>query len=126
MKLKVFILSIMCFALSCSSLFGKPSIQFSKLDHDFGSIKQNTIVKETIKFKNIGNSNLIITNVETSCGCTGTKVDKNNITPGEEGSLEISFNSGHYDGKIVRSILIHTNDPKNNKVTFKIMANVVK
>jgi hypothetical protein len=117
---------MLCFAISCGSAFGKPLIQFPKLEHDFGSIKQETVVKEIIKFKNAGNSDLVILDVQTSCGCTGTKIDKTTIAPGEEGSLEISFNSGHYEGPVTRSVIITTNDPKNARIIFKIKANVKK
>jgi uncharacterized cupredoxin-like copper-binding protein len=118
--------AILCLAVSCTSLLGKPLIQLSKLEHDFGTIKQETVVKKTVAIKNIGNSALIIIDVQTSCGCTGTKVDKTTIQPGEEGSLEIMFNSGSYNGIITRTIIIHTNDPKNEKITFKITAHVIK
>lgn len=121
-KLKIIIFSVLCVVISCGSLFGKPSIQFSRLEHDFGVIRQNTAVKEVITFKNAGNSDLKIKKVETSCGCTGTKVDKTTIKPGEEGTLEITFNSGHNNGQVQRSITIHTNDPKNSTVVFRIKA----
>ena len=113
------------FLFSCTGLMGKPYIVFSKLEHDFGVIKQEQIVKTIISFENKGDAVLIIKNVEASCGCTGTKVDKMKLAPGEKGNLEVNFNSGHYNGRVSRSIVIHTNDPANPTIMLKIFANVV-
>lgn len=119
---RIVFLSFLLF--SCSSVLGKPHIVFSKLEHDFGVIKQEQIVKAIVSFENKGDSVLIIKNVEASCGCTGTRVDKMKLAPGEKGNLEISFNSGHYNGRVSRSIVIHTNDPANPTVMFKIYSTV--
>jgi hypothetical protein len=117
---------ILGYSISCTSLFGSPSINFVKSEHDFGTVKQETVVKEFIIFKNNGNSVLIIKKVQTSCGCTGTKVNNDKISPGEEGILEISFNSGRYNGHITKTIYIYTNIPDKETVIFKIRANVIK
>ncbi len=117
---------ILCYLISCSSLFGNPSVNFDKLEHDFGTIRQERIVRESVRFKNNGNSVLVIKKIEASCGCTGTKANKDKIRPGEEGILEITFNSGHYSGKITRTIHIYTNIPDKEMISFKITANVTK
>ena len=111
---------------SCTYLFAEPLFSINKLEHDFGTIKQDITVTENIIFKNLGTSELLIEKVRTSCGCTETRVNKEKIKPKEEGILEISFNSGNYNGKITRSIYIYTNDPKNKIVIFKITAKVTQ
>jgi hypothetical protein len=116
---KYFILLVIFFS-SCALVFGKPVIQFNKLEHDFGIIKQHAIVKEVFVFKNIGKSTLVIDKIDTSCGCTGTLLSKNRIPAGEEGTIEVSFNSGSFTGKIVRTITVHTNDPSNKEIKITI------
>ncbi|MFH0975296.1 MAG: DUF1573 domain-containing protein [Spirochaetota bacterium] len=123
---RMFFLILLCCLMVNNSLFGNPSIDFIKTVHDFGTIKQNTIVKESITFKNNGDSDLIIKKIRTSCGCTETKTNKDKISPGEDGILEISFNSGNDEGQVTKSIYIYTNIPDKEKVVFKIKANVIK
>ncbi len=106
------------------SLFGTPKIHFDKTEHDFGAVQQHTVVKALIPFKNTGNGTLRIKEVRSSCGCAGSFVTKKAIKPGEEGALDIRFNSGDYNGRIVRYITITTNDPENKTIEFRIIAEV--
>lgn len=106
------------------SLFGTPKISFDKKEHDFGKIPQHTVVKAVIPFKNTGDGTLRIKDIQSSCGCTGSFVTKKVVGPGQESALEIRFNSGEYRGRIVRYITIITNDPENERIEFRIIAEV--
>lgn len=106
------------------SIFGTPKISFDKKEHDFGTLPQHTVAKAVISFKNTGDGTLRIKEVRSSCGCTATLVTKKAIKPGEEGALEIRFNSGDYNGRIVRYITITTNDPENETIEFRIISEV--
>jgi hypothetical protein len=117
-------LFLVMFLSSCTLLFGSPTIKFNKLEHDFGTLSQKTIVKETFVFKNNGDSTLKIDKIDTSCGCTGTLLSKDTIPAGGEGTIEVTFNSGSFNGKIVRTITVHTNDPANKEIKIKILAMV--
>lgn len=49
----------------------KTTLQVDKRFHDFGKIKEDGgKVRAVFTFKNTGSSELIIQNVESSCGCT--------------------------------------------------------
>ena len=48
----------------------QPMIVFDKTEHDFGTILQGEVVTYSFHFTNTGSSPLIISNVNTSCGCT--------------------------------------------------------
>jgi len=50
-----------------------PIITFEEDSFDFGDIYQGDKVAHTFKFENSGNQPLIITNVQTTCGCTATE-----------------------------------------------------
>ncbi|MHC1704895.1 MAG: DUF1573 domain-containing protein [Tenuifilaceae bacterium] len=91
---------------------------------DFGSIIQGEVVSHTFRFQNIGSDVLIIKDLVPDCGCTKPKVDKTVVKPGEEGTIEVIFNSAGWRGSQYKSVTLRTNSPIREKaVTIK--ANVV-
>ncbi|MBK7668800.1 MAG: DUF1573 domain-containing protein [Sphingobacteriaceae bacterium] len=66
-----------------------PDIKFEEEEHDFGRITQGEKVSFAFKFKNTGNSNLIITSAAGSCGCTVPEWPKEPILPGKEGKVNV-------------------------------------
>ena len=59
-----------------------PVITFTEVEHDFGSIVEGETVSFNFKFKNTGKSDLVITEVSTSCGCTVPSYPKNRYQAG--------------------------------------------
>lgn len=53
-----------------------PVITFEKIVHDFGYVTKGERLSYNFKFKNTGNSDLIISYVESSCGCTTSSPPK--------------------------------------------------
>jgi len=95
-----------------------PSIVFEKKEFKFDTLQQGESVSNVFKFKNEGKSDLIIRNTKTSCGCTASKSGKDIIKPGEESTIDVTFNSRGKRGMQHKSITITTNDPKNSTVVL--------
>lgn len=95
---------------------------FEKL-FNFGDLQEGEIVTHTFRFKNSGNKSLIILNVESSCGCATSKYDKKPIPPGEEGKIEIEFNSSGKFGKQYKVINIFANVPEK-VIELRVIANI--
>ena len=89
-------------------------IRSNKTIHDFGAMKEGEILAYTFYIENTGNINLIINNIETSCGCTIVKWKKRPIKPGKKRKIEVEFNSSGRYGKQYKVISIFANVP--NKV----------
>lgn len=87
-------------------------IEWKQKNQHFGTIASGEIVSHTFYFKNTGAANLIIRDVETSCGCTAVNYDKAPIPPGREGKIEIEFNSEGRYGKQYKEIRIFANIPE--------------
>ena len=104
---------------------GSPVMKFESVYHDFGTIKHGEKLSYTFTFKNTGNADLIINDAVPSCGCTVPEFDKKPIAPGEEGSVEIIFDSEGYLGNQYKTVILKTNTPYGEK-TLTIKANVVK
>jgi hypothetical protein len=67
--------------------------KFETETHDFGKIPQGTPVTYEFKFENTGTEPLIISNVESTCGCTVPEYTKTPIKPGEKGAVSVTFNA---------------------------------
>ncbi len=88
---------------------GQPKIQFYDTEHDFGMIMEGEKVMHNFKFKNIGKGDLIIKNAKAGCGCTIPKFSNKPIPSGEEGAIEVVFNSSNRDGFQQKHINVWTN-----------------
>ena len=97
-----------------------PAIQFDKTEHDFGKILQGEQVSYTFKFKNTGNAPLIISNVETTCGCTTPEYTKNPIKPGESGKITVLYDSKGHKGFQNKRLLVKANtNPSETIIRIK-------
>jgi len=86
-----------------------PVMEFETKLIDFGKHKEGDILDTVFKFKNTGETALVITNVKTSCGCTTPYWPKKPIKPGESDVIKVSFNTNHKPGKQTKTITIHSN-----------------
>lgn len=98
-----------------------PVITFEKDFHDFGKINSGEKITYSFKFKNTGKSVLLISDVSTSCGCTVSAFPKQPIKPGEESSIDVSFDSTGKDGLQTKSITVFTN-AKPTTTTLRIQS----
>ena len=90
--------------------------------HDFGTIKEGEKVSHKYHFKNTGDAPLLIANVVASCGCTIPSYPKEPILPGQEGDIEVLFNSRNKKGMQNKSVMIYSNGPvEAMPVKFKVM-----
>ena len=90
-----------------------PAFRFEKIEHDFGKIIEGETVSYSFKFINVGKSDLLITDVSTSCGCTVPSYPKTPIRVGEEGIIKIAFNSRGKRGFQSKNVLVVANTQPN-------------
>jgi len=102
-----------------------PQIVFQELAHDFGKVGPDETVKHTFKFRNKGKATLLIGEIKTTCGCTGTLLSQNEIPPKGEGFIEVSFHSGRSSGARRKAIFVASNDPAQPTTKLEIAANVI-
>lgn len=107
----------------------QPRIEISPQSFDFGDIQYGQVVEYTFKLKNTGQALLEIKRVSTSCGCTSAEVSKEEIGPGEEIDLLVTYNTGamsgdHAKGEQERIIYVKSSDPVNPQAEVMIYANV--
>lgn len=94
----------------------EPEIQFEVLEHDFGKISQGERVSFAFKFKNVGGSELLISEAHGSCGCTVPDYPRKPIAPGQEDVIKVEFNSEGKHGKQEKTVTLSTNCKVATKV----------
>ena len=93
-----------------------PVMEFAQVEHDFGKVIQGEVVSYSFKFKNTGNADLVIAKVSASCGCTAGDYPRTPVRPGEEGAIEVSFNSAGKQGFQSKDLTIAANTQPSNTV----------
>ena len=123
---KIFYLTLFfCFGISFSLLAQQPNtppaptgneaeIKFDKTTHDYGNILKGDDGNCEFRFTNVGKSDLILTNVRSSCGCTVPVWPKEPIAPGESSVIKVRYNTMRI-GMISKSVTVESN-AINNRV----------
>jgi len=80
----------------------------------------------TFVFTNTGDEPLVITRVNSSCGCTVPKKPEEPIMPGEKGEIQVKYNMRL--GKINRAITVESNatNVNNGRAIVRIKGEVVQ
>lgn len=95
-------------------------IAFETMEHDFGKIREGEKVTYRFKLKNTGKVPLKITDVKPSCGCTASDYTKSPVPPGEEGFVEVIFDSQGRTGTQQKTVTVYANtDPQAHILRFK-------
>lgn len=103
---------------------GKAKIVFDKMEHDFGTFKEEDGVQTTtFKYKNEGAVPLILNNVRPSCGCTTPKWTREPVAPGATGEIQVTYNPRNRPGVFNKTIMVQSN-AENPTVVLKITGRV--
>ncbi|MEJ2649643.1 MAG: DUF1573 domain-containing protein [Sedimentisphaerales bacterium] len=108
-------------------VYETPQIQFNASSHDFGRISPNSLHTCEFVFTNTGNSDLVISKVETSCSnCTAALLenDKKVYAPGESGKLLANYTDTVL-GQSLKHIYVYSNDPASPRAELAVHANLV-
>ncbi len=93
-----------------------PKFEFTNKVHDFGVIIEGEKVSYTFKFRNTGKSDLVISSAKGSCGCTVPKYDKEPIPAGQEGFVEVIFDSSGKSGMQSKTVTLISNTQPNTEI----------
>lgn len=95
------------------------TITFAENAWDFGTIDEGDAVTHIFKFTNTGDNPLIIDRCKGSCGCTVPQCPKDPIAPGEQGEIEVKFNSKGKKNKQTKTVTINANTvPEQTRITI--------
>jgi hypothetical protein len=97
---------------------GVAKFVFSEEMHNFGSLKAGEVVSFTFTFKNEGTKALTIDSIHSGCECTEVKVPDQPIEPGQEGYIEVIYNSAGEVGKQLKTVILFSNAEEAKKQLY--------
>jgi hypothetical protein len=92
-----------------------PKTVWAKDIHDFGNIPQGKPVSVEFTFTNNGDGPLVITDVQTSCGCTASDYPKEPIAAGKSSKIKVTYNAAAM-GAFSKTITVRSNEGEGAKV----------
>lgn len=124
MKKIALLLAFVGFAVTAKA----QKIEFVAKDNtvDFGKVyKETDSGVRTFEFKNTGDKPLIITNVQSTCGCTVPSKPTEPIMPGKSGKIDVKYNMN--PGPIRKTITVESNatNVEGGRVAIKIKGEVL-
>jgi len=102
-----------------------PVMKFEFTTHDFGDLSEGDNAKVDFWFTNTGKSDLVITNVKASCGCTTPYWSKEPVAPGKKSKISAKYNTVNRPGQFNKPITISSNASEPTKRII-IKGNVIK
>ncbi|GEC77289.1 DUF1573 domain-containing protein [Flavobacterium aquatile] len=124
MKKIILFVSVLVSAVS----FAQAKIEFKAKDNtiDYGTVtKEQDNGVRVFEFTNTGNQPLIITNVQSTCGCTVPTKPTQPIMPGKSDKIEVKYNMN--PGPIRKTITVESNaaNVEGGRVSLKIKGEVI-
>jgi len=118
------IILIAVIALISFTANAQAKIKFKTETIDYGQIAKGSDGVRVFEFTNIGNADLIIQDVKSSCGCTVPVKPKDPVAPGKTGVIKVKYDTQRV-GKIRKTVTVYSNATeaiKALKIKGEVMA----
>jgi hypothetical protein len=105
-------------------------LQWETRELEFSPSVDQTQVMAHFKFQNVGQSEIKITSVSTSCGCTTAALEKDIVAPGEKGEIAATFNFGKRVGFLEntvveqKTIVVESTDPESPNTSLALKVHI--
>jgi hypothetical protein len=94
-------------------------VNFDKLKHNFGKIKQGVPQSVSFNLKNTGTKPLIIEQATAQCGCTTPEYSKAPILKGKSSSIKVTYNAAN-SGPFTKTVTVKfLNVPEPSVLTIE-------
>jgi uncharacterized protein DUF1573 len=103
---------------------GGPRIAVEPPSFDFGKAVQQKTLQKEFAIRNLGDADLVLDSVTTSCGCTVADGYSKLVKPGTSTHMLVSLQTRTSTGKLQKSVLIKSNDPSKGLYELKLEATV--
>jgi len=117
------VLLISIFSLGIHAQDKVAKIEFESETIDYGTIEKGSDGVRVFKFKNTGDAPLIISAVKSTCGCTVPKKPTAPILPGENGEIEVKYDTKRVNP--IRKTITVTSNADTPTVALKIKGTVI-
>lgn len=93
-----------------------PLLVFKSRAVEIGTLPPNSHREIAFVLCNSGTSDLLLSGLKESCGCSPASLSTEIVPPGEQATLTVNFRAPHEPGEFAHTIWFDTNDPKNTNV----------
>lgn len=100
-----------------------PKAVASQPEFDFGVMDPLTVGEHTFLIHNRGDAPLKLTVGPTTCKCTLSGLERQEIPPGESASVTLQWNTGRNE-HFAHAGTIYTNDPQRKSLELRVTGNV--
>ncbi len=123
-SISILLTMLICFPILNIAQGAKSRIAFEKLQHNFGTFKEEVGVQSVaFNFKNEGAVPLILNNVQASCGCTTPEWTREPVAPGAKGIIKVSYDPKNRPGVFNKTIRVSSN-AENADIVLTILGEV--
>jgi hypothetical protein len=122
-RLWLAVLALTVPAAASTPIDAGPRAAPSEAIHDFGVVRQGTVVRHTFTLKNEGASRLAIAQAEMTDPALSARLPKA-VLPGSEGRITLELATDQVRGEISAGAVIHTNDPDRPLITYALNGTV--
>ncbi len=123
--MKKIILASFFILLSTTSALFSQEISVEESIINYGKIKKGSSGLRKFIIENTGEKPLIITNVQTTCGCTVAEKPTSPILPGKTYRLDVTYDTQRL-GPIEKAIIVESNSKIKSRFTLRIKGEVIE
>jgi hypothetical protein len=106
-----------------------PTVEFEKMEHNFGSIPEGPKATYDFNFTNTGSAPINVVTAQAGCGCTTPEWPRYSIEPGKTGKISVGYNSGGRPGSFSKDVNVTfssgTNNENQGSMKITITGNVI-
>lgn len=84
-------------------------LTFDEPNYQFGEVASGEVVEHVYKFRNTGTVPLVISDARSTCGCTVPEWPRQAIYPGDEGEIQVRFDTKGKAGNQGKPVTITAN-----------------
>ncbi len=117
------LITILFIGLISFTLSAQAKIEFKTDTIDYGTIEKGSNGVRVFEFTNTGNEPLIISKVNSSCGCTIPKKPEAPILPGDTGEIEVKYDTNRVNP--IRKTITVISNAETPTVALKIKGEVI-
>lgn len=102
-----------------------PRALVQSTEYDFGKMERDTTLSHDFLIANGGDAPLQLTKGDTSCHCTLSGLDTEELAPGKTGNVTMTWTAQTPLNEFRHTAKIHTNDPRSPVIEFAIHGAIV-
>lgn len=98
----------------------RQAIPLESRTHDFGSVARAANTEHRFEIKNTLTSDMHLSSVRASCGCTTPIIETKVIKPGETGTILARFNTGTFTGQKSATLTVSVTQPFRTEIQLSV------